>query len=155
MLEKIVVNVGVGRMSHEPSFEEKILPEIMKELALITGQKPEVRRAKQSIAGFKVRAGQIVGVRVTLRRRRMKDFLSRFVHVALPRVRDFRGINLKSVDGAGNLTFGVKEHVVFPEINPEQSRYSFGLEITCVANVKNRAEAVALYRSLGIPLKKE
>jgi len=95
-LEKIVVNVGIGKLSQQPNFEDKILPEVIKEVSLITGQKPFICKAKKSIAGFKVRAGQIVGLKVTLRRQKMKDFLSRLVNIALPRVRDFKGINLKS-----------------------------------------------------------
>lgn len=152
-LEKIVVNVGIGKLSQQPNFEDKILPEVIKELSLITGQKPFICKAKKSIAGFKVRAGQIVGLKVTLRRQKMKDFLSRLVNIALPRVRDFKGINLKSIDGKGNLTIGIKEHTVFPEINPETSKVDFGLEISIVSNAKNREEAIELYRELGIPLK--
>jgi large subunit ribosomal protein L5 len=152
-LEKIVVNVGIGRLSQQSNFEDKILPEVIKELSLITGQKPFICKAKKSIAGFKVRAGQIVGLKVTLRRQKMKDFLSRLVNIALPRVRDFKGINLKSIDDKGNLTIGIKEHTVFPEINPEASRVDFGLEISIVSNATNREEAIEFYRELGIPLK--
>lgn len=152
-LEKIVVNVGIGKLSQQPNFEDKILPEVIKEVSLITGQKPFICKAKKSIAGFKVRAGQIVGLKVTLRRQKMKDFLSRLVNIALPRVRDFKGINLKSIDGKGNLTIGIKEHTVFPEINPETSKVDFGLEISIVSNAKNREEAIEFYRELGIPLK--
>lgn len=152
-LEKIVVNVGIGKLSQQPNFEDKILPEVIKELSLITGQKPFICRAKKSIAGFKVRAGQIVGLKVTLRRHRMEDFLSKLINIVLPRVRDFRGINLKSIDSKGNLTIGIKEHTVFPEINPETSKVDFGLEISIVSNAKNREEAIELFRRIGIPLK--
>ena len=117
-LEKIVVNVGVGRQSAQPSFEEKVLPQVMKDLASMTGQKAQIRPAKKSIAGFKTREGQTVGLKVTLRRKRMVDFFERLVRIALPRVRDFGGINLDSVDEQGVLNIGIKEQVVFPEINP-------------------------------------
>jgi len=152
-LEKIVVNVGIGKLSQQPNFEDKILPEVIKELSLITGQKPFICRAKKSIAGFKVRAGQIVGLKATLRRHRMEDFLSKLINIVLPRVRDFRGINLKSIDSKGNLTIGIKEHTVFPEINPETSKVDFGLEISIVSNAKNREEAIELFKRIGIPLK--
>ncbi len=153
-VQKVVVNVGVGRLSQQPNFEEKILPEIIKNLALITGQKPSPAAAKKSIAGFKTREGQIIGLKTTLRRRRMRDFLERLVKIALPRVRDFRGINPKNIDGNGNLTIGLKEHLVFPEINSEVSKVDFGMEITIVSNAKTREEAMELYRQLGLPLKK-
>src|SRR3989338_3079508 len=111
-LEKIVVAVGVGKLRQNAKFENNILPEIIKDLTAITGQKPQPRPAKQSIAGFKLREGNMVGLRVTLRDKRMYDFLGRMVNVALPRVRDFRGINPKQIDNAGNLTIGVREHTV-------------------------------------------
>ncbi|OGM91611.1 50S ribosomal protein L5 [Candidatus Wolfebacteria bacterium RIFCSPLOWO2_01_FULL_45_19] len=153
-LEKIVVNVGVGRLSQAPNFSDKILPEIDKELALITGQKPSPRGAKQSIAGFKIRAGNVVGLKVTLRGKRMRDFLSRLVNIALPRVRDFRGVDLKNVDKSGNLSIGFREHSVFPEINLETSRVNFGLEVTLVPKIRIREKAIEAYRQLGVPFKK-
>ena len=153
-LEKIVVNVGVGRLSQQSNFEEKILPEIIKDLSSITGQKPAAAKAKKSIAGFKIRAGQTVGLKTTLRNRRMYDFLDRLNSVDFPRVKDFRGINLKNIDKNGNLTIGFKEHVIFPEINVETSKIDFGLEISIVSNAKNKEEAIELYRQLGLPLKK-
>lgn len=152
-LQKIIVNVGIGRLIQQPNFEEKILPELIKELSLITGQKPSAAAAKKSIAGFKTRAGQIVGLKTTLRRQRMRDFLERLIKITLPRVRDFQGINLKNVDNNGNLTIGLKEHLAFSEINPELSKVDFGLEITIVSNTKKREEAIELYRLLGIPIK--
>lgn len=154
-LDKIVVNVGVGRLSQQPSFEEKILPEVAKELAEITGQKPAPTKAKKSIAGFKIRAGQIVGLKVTLRHQRMYDFLQRLINVALPRLRDFRGIDLKNVDKKGNLNIGLQDHLIFPEVNPEASKVDFGMEISIVSTAKKREEAIELYRILGIPLKKQ
>lgn len=153
-LKKIVVNVGVGRLSQQAHFEEKILPEIMKELSLITGQKPQITAAKKSIAGFKVRQGQIMGMKTTLRRQRMYHFLERLIDIALPRLRDFRGISLKNIDNNGNFSIGFKEQMIFPEINPETSKFDFGLEITIVSNAKKKEEAIELYRQLGLPLKK-
>jgi len=154
VIEKIVINVGVGRLSQQPNFEDKVLPELMKEMALIAGQKPAITKAKKSISGFKVREGQTVGLKVTLRYQRMSDFLERLIKIVFPRLRDFRGIDLKNIDSNGNLTVGLREQTVFPEINPEISKVDFGLEISIVSNAKNKEEAVALYRSLGIPLKK-
>jgi large subunit ribosomal protein L5 len=154
-LEKIIVSIGVGKIRlTSPQFEEKVLPEIMKELAAITGQKPAITKAKKSIAGFKVRQGEVVGLKVILRRKRMKDFLSRIVNVVLPRVRDFRGLNVKSIDQNGNISFGFKDQLVFPEINAETSRTNFGIEVTLVAHLKNKEKAIDFYRSQGIPLAK-
>ncbi len=116
-LEKIVVNVGVGRARQNAQFEEKQLPEILKEIAEITGQKPAPRQAKKAVAGFKTREGDIVGLQVTLRGKRMEDFLTRLIRVVFPRVKDFRGIDPKNVDHAGNLNVGFREQYVFPEIN--------------------------------------
>ena len=154
-LEKIVVAVGVGKLRQNAQFENNILPEIIKDLTAITGQKPQPRPAKQSIAGFKLREGNMVGLRVTLRDKRMYDFLGRMVNIALPRVRDFRGINPKQIDNAGNLTIGVREHTVFPEISPEDSKYDFGFEVTFVSGVKDKEKAKAVFEKLGIPFEKE
>lgn len=155
-IDKIVVNVGLGRMSALTNFEDKLLPAVSEELSSITGQKPMPREAKKSIAGFKLRAGTIVGLKTTLRRQKMEEFLKKLISVALPRIRDFRGINDMAIDGAGNLTIGIKEHVVFPEIMPETSKVNFGLEITVVPKlpIKKHADAVAFYRALGVPFKK-
>ncbi len=153
-IEKIVVNVGIGRLSSQPSFEDKILPELIKELSFITGQKPLSTKAKKSIAGFKIRAGQVIGLKVSLRRKRKDDFLKKLVNVVFPRVRDFRGIDINSVDGTGNLNIGLRDHLVFPEVNAEESKIDFGLEISIVSTAKNRDEAIELYRLLGVPFKK-
>lgn len=153
-VDKVVINVGAGRQSQQPNFEEKILPEIMRELAEITGQKPGPTKAKKSIAGFKMRAGQIIGFKVTLRHKRMRDFLERLINAALPRLRDFRGIDLKNVDKRGNLNIGLRDHLIFPEVNPETSKVDFGMEISIVSTAKNREEAIKLYRLMGMPLKK-
>lgn len=154
-IEKIVVNIGMGRLSQQTGFQDKILPEIIKDLKLITGQHPKTNAAKKSIAGFKIRQGQIVGASITLRGKRMRDFANKLVKIVFPRVKDFKGINLKNVDKNGNLSFGFREHVVFPEIVIESVKQDFGLEITVVPNVKNREQAIELYRLIGIPLKKQ
>ena len=154
IIEKIVVDVGVGRLSAQPQFEEKVLPQLMKDVALITGQKPEIRRARKSIAGFKVREGQIVGLRVTLRRARMIDFFRKFISIVLPRVRDFHGINPHAIDEKGVLNVGVREHVVFPDINPEASPVSFSLGMNIVPRKRVREHAEAMYRELGVPFMK-
>ena len=153
-VEKIVINVGVGRLSQQPNFEEKTLPIIAKEVAAITGQKPIMTKAKKSIAGFKTRAGQIVGLKVSLRRKRKEDFLGKLVHVVLPRLRDFRGIDPRAVDASGNLHIGLRDYLVFPEINPEESKVDFGMEISIVNTAKKRDEALELYKLIGIPFKK-
>ena len=153
-IEKLVVNTGFGRIASQPNFEEKVLPELVKEFSLITGQKPSSRAAKQSIAGFKLRTGMVIGLKATLRRKRMRDFLEKMIKAALPRVRDFRGIDLKNIDKMGNLTVGFKEHLVFPEVSPETSTVNFGIEVTIVPKERKREKAIVLYRELGIPLKK-
>lgn len=153
-IEKVVVNVGLGRTSQRPNFEEKILPEIMQEVASITGQKPAIAKAKKSIAGFKLRTGQVIGLKVTLRKQRMNDFIERFKRIVLPRLKDFRGISAKSVDKNGNLTIGLREHTVFPEINQENSKFDFGMEITMVSKIRERNKAVEMFREIGIPLQK-
>lgn len=145
---KVVVNVGVGRIRDEKQHEE-----IRKYIALITGQKPAPRPAKKAIASFKTRKGLIVGYQVTLRGKRMWDFLSRLINIALPRTRDFRGIDSKSFDPKGNLTIGIKEHIVFPEITGEDYRFLFGLEVTVVTTAKKREEGAELLKLLGFPIK--
>lgn len=153
-INKIVVNIGLGRLSKEAGFEDKILPSIFSELALITGQKPESRPTKRAIAGFKSRLGQIVGARVTIRGKRAHDFLKRVVSVALPRSRDFRGLDLSCVGYDGNLNIGIREHLIFPEINPENSKTNFGMQISVVLEERlKREEAINYFRSLGVPLK--
>ena len=154
-LEKIVVNAGIGRLAGSATnFPEKILPELISEFALITGQKPGLRPAKKSIAGFKIRQGNVIGLKSTLRGRRMVQFLDKLVKVVLPRLRDFRGIDLKNIDGSGNLSVGLREQMVFPEISQEKSKVDFGLEVTIVPRVKNREKAIEFYRAAGLPLRK-
>ena len=153
-LQKIVIDAGVGRLSNQPNFEEKSLLQVVKDLSAISGQKPEIRRAKKSIAGFKIREGQIVGLRITLRRKKMVDFFERLIRIVLPRVRDFRGLDSKIIDKGGTLNLGLKEHVVFPEINLEQSPISFSLGMSIVPKIKNREKALEQFRAFGVPLKK-
>lgn len=149
-VEKIVVNVGVGKNFRD----EKTRTEIKKNLSAITGQKPAETTAKKDIAGFKLRRGTTVGLKVTLRGARMHDFLERLIRVALPRTRDFKGIPLKSLDKKGNVNIGVKEYTVFPEINNEEVGIIFGLEITIVTTAKTDKEAVELLRLMGFPWQK-
>ncbi len=153
-LEKIVLSAGLGKLRNQPSFEDKVLPAIEEELAVITGQKPARRQAKKSIAGFKTRTGDIIGLQVTLRGKMMNDFLKRLINLVIPRVKDFRGIDLKNVDERGNLNVGFREQFVFPEISAEKSRINFGIQVTLVVSTKNREEAIDFYRSVGVPLKK-
>ena len=155
-IKKVVVNTGFGRLITEKTSQEKkkLLEDIFHDIALITGQKPVERKAKKSISSFKLKQGEVIGASVTLRKQRMYDFLDRLIHIALPRTRDFRGIDLKSIDKIGNLTIGIKEHIVFPELMEENIKKVFGLEITIVTNAKTREEAIELYRLLGFPLKK-
>lgn len=147
---KVAVNIGVGRIRDEKQHEE-----IVKYLSLITGQKPAPRPAKKAIAAFKTRKGLVVGYQVTLRGRRMYDFLSRLVNIALPRTRDFRGIEKDSFDPKGNLTIGIKEHIVFPEIIGEDYRFLFGLEVTVVTTAKRREEGIELLKLMGFPIRSD
>jgi len=147
-IEKVVVNCGIGRIRDEKQQEE-----IRKFLALITAQKPAPRPAKKAIASFKTRRGLIIGYQVTLRGRRMYDFISRLVNIALPRTRDFRGLDEKSFDNKGNLTIGVKEHIVFPEMIGEDYRFLFGLEVTVVTSARKREEGMELLKLMGFPIK--
>lgn len=154
-LEKIVVNTGVGRASQQPNFEDKILKQVRSDIAKLTGQMPQVRRIEKSIAGFKVREGAVVGVRVTLRGRKMVDFFERFIRIVLPRVRDFSGLALSNVDKSGVLNVGIREQLVFTEISPEESTFLFPLQVTLVPKHKRREEALEAYRTLGVPLRSD
>ncbi|RJP44598.1 50S ribosomal protein L5 [Candidatus Parcubacteria bacterium] len=153
-VEKIVVNAGVGRLSAQPNFEEKGLPQVVRDIALLAGQRPQVRRAKKSIAGFKIREGQVVGLSVILRRDRMVDFFARLIKIVLPRVRDFAGIDSHSVDKSGVLNIGLREQFVFPEVAPEESPISFSLGINVVPKLRSREAAIEAYARLGVPLKR-
>lgn len=152
-ITKIVVNVGTGRMSQQANFTDKLLPAVVNELTTITGQKPRTNPSKKSIAGFKMRQGTIVGVSVTLRGARMYDFLDKMNKIVFPRVRDFKGLETKGVDAAGNLSLGFKEHTVFPEITPESAKADFGIQVTVVSRTDNKEAAVEMYRLMGVPLK--
>lgn len=154
-LEKIVVNCGIGRLvAANPQTKERVLKDVEKILSRVTGQKPSERQAKKSISGFKLREGETVGYAVTLRGRRMLDFLMRFINIALPRTRDFRGIPFSSIDEGGNLTIGVREHIVFPEVAGEDVKQLYGLEVTLVPTTRRRDAAIKLYHELGVPLQK-
>ncbi|MBN1164803.1 MAG: 50S ribosomal protein L5 [Candidatus Krumholzibacteriota bacterium] len=148
-LKKIVVNMGVG----EAITDAKQLEAAVKDLAAITGQAPKITRAKKSIAGFKLRENMTVGCVVTLRGERMYEFFDRLVNVAIPRIRDFRGLNPKSFDGRGNYSLGIKEHIIFPEINYDKILKVLGMDITVVTTAKTDEEARELIMLLGMPLK--
>lgn len=155
-VEKVVVNTGFGRTIFNKTSEEqkKTYKLIFDDLGSICAQKPILTKAKKSISGFKLREGMSIGAKVTLRGRKMYDFLERVIHIALPRFRDFRGIDLKSFDKEGNLTIAIKEHIVFPEVSPEKAKTIFGFEITVVTTAENREESIELLRFLGFPIKR-
>jgi large subunit ribosomal protein L5 len=146
-VEKVVLNMGVG----EAIQNIKVLDNAVDELATITGQKPVVTKAKKSIASFKLREGQSIGARVTLRGEKMYEFLDRLINIALPRVRDFRGVPTKSFDGRGNYTLGIRDHLIFPEIDPVKVDKSRGMNITIVTTAKDDEQARFLLRELGMP----
>jgi len=147
---KVVINMGLG----EAANNAKAIDSGVKELATIAGQKPVVNRARKSIATFKLRKGQPVGTSVTLRGKRMYDFLAKLIHVALPRIRDFRGLSSRSFDGRGNFSVGIKEQLIFPEINYEQIDAVRGMDISIVTTARTDQEAHALLAALGMPFKK-
>ena len=148
---KVVVNMGVG----EAAREAKLINGALEDLALITGQKPQIRRAKKSIANFKLREGMPIGARVTLRADRMWEFLDRLVSISLPRIRDFRGLSPKQFDGNGNYTFGLTEQAVFHEIDQDQIDRVRGMDITVVTTAKTDEEARSLLKQLGFPFKEK
>src|SRR3954462_10377529 len=148
-LEKIVINCGVGEAIKNP----KVLDTVVTELGIITGQRPVRKKAKKSIANFGLRQGQEIGAAVTLRAARMWEFLDRFITVAIPRIRDFRGVNTRSFDGRGNYTLGVKEQMIFPEINYDMVEQIHGMDITFVTTTNKDDQAFALLRELGMPFR--
>ena len=148
-LEKIVINMGVG----EAAQDSRRLDGAMEDLARITGQKPQLRRARKSIAGFKIRDGMPVGARVTLRGERMWEFLDRLITIALPRVRDFRGISPRSFDGRGNFALGLREQTIFPEISYDSIDTTRGLDVAVVTTAESDEEARELLRMLGMPFR--
>lgn len=149
-LDKIVVNMGVG----EAVSNSKLLDQAVEELTLLTGQKPVITKAKKSISNFKLREGQSIGAKVTLRGDRMYYFLEKLVSVALPRVRDFRGVSANAFDGRGNYTLGVKEQIIFPEINIDKVNKVRGMDIIIVTTAQTDAEAKSLLTEFGFPFKK-
>ncbi len=153
---KVSLNSSFGKLIAGKSGDEtkKIQEDIFAILSAITGQRPTITKARKSIAGFKLRQGSVIGAKVTLRGKRMSDFILRLVHVTLPRSRDFRGIPVSSIDEQGNLAIGVKEHLFFPEVAPEKVRGIYGFEIIIATSAKNKKEGEALFRALGFPLKK-
>ncbi|MEA3449877.1 MAG: 50S ribosomal protein L5 [Patescibacteria group bacterium] len=150
-IEKIVVNVGFGRHNKDKQY----IKMVEEGLTRITGQKPMLNKAKKSISAFKIREGNIIGASVTLRGKRMYDFLEKLINVSFPRVQDFRGINSKGIDRTGNLTVGFKEHTSFPEIKLGEVDNVFGLELSLATSAKNKEEGLALFTLLGFPFKKK
>ena len=148
-VEKIVINMGVG----DAVQDAKALEAAMRDLAAISGQKPAVTRAKKSIANFKIRAGMPIGCRVTLRGVRMYDFLSKLINVALPRIRDFRGISPRSFDGRGNYSLGLREQLIFPEVDYDAIDKLRGMDVTIVTTAKTDEEALELLKALGMPFR--
>jgi large subunit ribosomal protein L5 len=146
-VQKIVVSSGVGKKR-----DKKQIQFISERLARITGQKPSSRAARMSIASFKVREGDTVGLQVTLRGARMFDFIDKLIHIALPRTRDFRGLSPKAIDAMGNMTIGIRENTIFPETSDEDLKDVFGVAVTIVTSAKSKAEAEAFLRHLGLPL---
>ncbi len=149
--EKIVINAGVGRATVQPSLLEGAITDLTK----ITGQKPTTAKATQSIAGFKLREGNAIGAKVTLRGDRMWEFFDRLVSLAIPRIRDFRGLNPKSFDGRGNYTFGIVEQLIFPEIEYDKIDTTRGFDVTIVTTARTNAEGRALLDAFGFPFKRE
>ncbi len=149
-ITKIIINMGVGRAATN----KKLLDDAVNELTLITGQKPLITTSKKSIAAFKLREGQPIGAKVSLRGARMYDFLDKLITIVIPRIRDFRGLNRKSFDGHGNYTFGIKEQIIFPEIDYDKVNKLRGMDITIVTDAKNNNEARELLLLMGFPFKK-
>jgi large subunit ribosomal protein L5 len=150
-LQKVVVNIGVG----EAIQNAKALEAAIEDLRTITGQQPRINRARKSISNFKVRQGMPIGCSVTLRRERMYEFLDRLMNVAMPRIRDFRGISLKAVDGRGNFNLGIREQLIFPEIDYDKIDKVRGMSIAIATSAKTDAECIQLLRELGMPFRKE
>ena len=155
-IEKVVINIGFGRIISGKTSDErkKIINSFLNDLTLITGQRPVLTKARKSISGFKIRSGVPIGIMVTMRRKRMYDFLERLIHITLPRSRDFSGIRQTSFDKGGNLTIAIKEHISFPEIMPEKVKQISSLEITIVTTAKEREQGLELLRLIGFPIKK-
>ena len=149
-IERVVCNIGLGEAPRNP----KLMDQAVEELALITGQRPVIRKARKSIAQFKLRVGMQIGCSVTLRRERMYEFLDRFINIALPRVRDFRGLSPKGFDGRGNFTVGIRDHLIFPEIDYTKVETSKGMNVTVVTTAATDDQARFLLQGLGFPFAK-
>lgn len=154
-IEKAVINSGFGRQVVGKTNDEqkKIAAAIADDLATICGQRPVLTKAKKAISTFKTRQGMVIGAAATLRGKKMYDFIERFIAIALPRSRDFRGIDSKAFDKKGNLTYGIKEHIIFPEISPEKSKSIFGFEVTIATTAKTKEEGINLLKAMGFPIK--
>ncbi len=150
-IQKVVLNMGLG----EAIQNAKILDTAQEELSLIAGQRAVITRARKSIAAFKLRAGMPIGCMVTLRRKRMYDFLTKLINIAIPRIRDFRGISRKAFDGRGNYSLGIKEHIIFPEVDYDKIDKIKGLNITIVTTANTNEEALCLLEAIGMPFKKQ
>jgi len=148
-MEKVTLNVGLGSGLKDSQFQETVA----KSLQRISGQKPVLTKARKSIAAFKIRQGMPIGIKVTLRGPRMYDFVEKLVAVTFPRVRDFRGIDRKSVDQSGNFNYGFKEHIAFPEISSDEVERLHGLQVTITTSAKTREDGIALFEALGFPFK--
>ena len=148
-IKKIILNMGVG----EGKEDSKLIDKAVEDLSLISGQKAVKTKSKKAISGFKIRAGMPLGAKVTLRNKMMYEFLDRLVNIAIPRIRDFRGLNLKSFDGNGNFSMGIKEHVIFPEINFDKVDKMRGMDIVICTSAKNNNEALELLKSFNMPFK--
>lgn len=148
-VEKIVINMGVG----EAVQDSKALDKAMEELALISGQRPAITRARKSVANFKIRDGMAIGCKVTLRGKRMYEFLDKLISVSLPRIRDFRGVSPRSFDGRGNYSVGLREQLIFPEISYDQISQTRGMDVVIVTSAKTDEEALELLRALGMPFR--
>lgn len=148
-ITKVVLNVGVGKNRDD----KKHIAQVLHDLAAITGQRPRERRARIAVAGFNVREGNVVGYSVTLRGKRMQDFVSKFIHVTLPRVRDFQGIRSASMDSSGNVSVGLPEQLAFPEIHPDKTDIIFGVEVTLVTSTEDRKAARRMLMGLGFPFR--
>lgn len=149
-LEKVVLNVGLGKGLKDSNFMETV----ESTLTRITGQKPVKTKAKKSISNFKIREGMVIGMKVTLRDKKMYDFIEKLIKITLPRVRDFRGLALTSIDKEGNLNIGIREHISFPEIKADEIEKLHGLELSVVSSAKNKKEGELLFKALGFPFKK-
>ncbi|MFA5993610.1 MAG: 50S ribosomal protein L5 [Parcubacteria group bacterium] len=150
-IDKVVINVGIGKFIKDSALVE----DVKKTIITIAGQKPVMAQAKKSIAGFKIREGQEVGIKATLRGKRKWDFIEKLVNVAIPRVRDFQGIKESAVDAGGNFNYGIKEHTIFSEIMPENVKNTVSFQVTITTTAKNKEEGLALFRLMGFPLKKD